>query len=29
MAFQKAVKQVAYAKVGAFGPMGSGKTTLV
>jgi hypothetical protein len=28
MGFQKAVKQVAFAKVGAFGPMGSGKTTL-
>src|SRR6185437_10448027 len=29
MAFTKAVKQVASAKVGAFGPMGSGKTTLM
>jgi len=29
MAFQKATKQVAAAKIGAFGPMGSGKTTLM
>ena len=29
MAFQKAVKQVAWAKTGCFGPMGSGKTTLL
>jgi hypothetical protein len=29
MAFQKATKQVAYAKIGGFGPMGSGKTTLM
>lgn len=29
MGFVKASKQVAYAKVGAFGPMGSGKTTLM
>lgn len=28
MGFVKATKQVAFAKVGAFGPMGSGKTTL-
>lgn len=29
MVFQKATKQVAWAKVGGFGPMGSGKTTLM
>ena len=29
MAFTKATKQVAYAKIGGFGPMGSGKTTLM
>ena len=29
MSFQKAIKQIAWAKVGGFGPMGSGKTTLM
>ena len=29
MAFKPAVRQVAAAKIGAFGPMGSGKTTLM
>ena len=29
MAFQKAVRQVAAAKIGGFGPMGSGKTTMM
>ena len=29
MAFTKATKQVAYARIGGFGPMGSGKTTLM
>jgi len=29
MAFKKATKQVAYARIGGFGPMGSGKTTLM
>lgn len=29
MAFTKATKQVAHARIGGFGPMGSGKTTLM